>query len=130
MRHLRNIFNLGIKELPQISQIQRFRERSAGDSQKMTGRVNLADPTSWTFQQMCIRDSLPTGRCRFRYRRPLAGGPPGDSATERRFTCLLYTSGKRRARAEALPVRDERRHVAAHDDCDGGAVRITVYHRR
>ncbi len=39
-------------------------------------------------------------------------------------------AGKRRARAEALPVRDERRHVAAHDDCDGGAVRITVYHRR
>lgn len=27
----------------------------------------------------------PQGRCRFRYRRPLAGGPPGDSATERRF---------------------------------------------
>ena len=32
--------------MPQISQIQRFRERPAGDSQKMTGRVNLADPTS------------------------------------------------------------------------------------
>ncbi|CDL47934.1 Nickel transport ATP-binding protein NikD (TC 3.A.1.5.3) [Escherichia coli ISC41] len=59
----------------------------------------------------------------------LALGKPADDAT---LTAAIEAVGleKRRARAEALPVRDERRHVAAHDDCDGGAVRITVYHRR
>lgn len=59
----------------------------------------------------------------------LALGKPADDAT---LTAAIEAVGleKRRARAEALPVRDERRHVAAHDDCDGGAVRITIYHRR
>ncbi len=55
-------------------------------------------------------------------------GKPADDAT---LTAAIEAVGlETRARAEALPVRDERRHVAAHDDCDGGAVRITVYHRR
>ncbi|GHL80728.1 hypothetical protein ECZU36_20120 [Escherichia coli] len=51
--------------------------------------------------------------------KPAALGKPADDAT---LTAALEAVEKRRARVEAVPVRDERRHVAAHDDCDGGVV--------
>lgn len=51
----------------------------------------------------------------------LALGKPADDAT---LTAAIEAVGLENAARvlEVVPVRDERRHVAAHDDCDGGAV--------
>lgn len=55
-------------------------------------------------------------------------GKPADDATL--VNALQAVGWAGRSRAEALPVRDERRHATTHDDRDGGTVRCAVYHRR